>query len=98
MMTLKVVQVNPRTGERRVLVPKHEVSVPKDPPLTALAMPPCECPRCRPPAPKPHAVLCVRCTGLTRQPVQVRVIDPGSGPLRALYACSDCAPHLINAE
>ena len=46
-MTLKVIQVNPRTGEHRVLVPRHEVSIPADPLPLRLALPPCACPRCR---------------------------------------------------
>ena len=50
------------------------------------------------PTHKAHAAICLRCETTTRQPVQARVIDPGSGPLRALYACPDCAPHLIDAE
>ncbi|WP_165984609.1 hypothetical protein [Streptomyces sp. YIM 98790] len=45
----------------------------------------------------PGAGMCVQCHGWTAVPVLVRQVDPGSGPVRGLYACPPCAAALVDA-
>jgi hypothetical protein len=41
------------------------------------------------------AALCCRCERETAAPVAVRYIEQASDPGVTLYACPDCAPHLV---
>ncbi|GGW00627.1 hypothetical protein GCM10010230_29220 [Streptomyces narbonensis] len=38
--------------------------------------------------------MCVRCEGLTTDPVIVSEVHAGSGPGFNVYACTECAPHI----
>jgi hypothetical protein len=51
-MTIEVYRINPQTGIRTLVRPKHTVT-PADEPEYSINCPPCACPRCKG-APKPY--------------------------------------------
>lgn len=50
------------------------------------------------PIPPPTAgptVACAGCKEQTADPIEVRTVDPGSGPLWPVYACPGCTPRYL---
>jgi hypothetical protein len=42
--------------------------------------------------------MCVKCKDITKTPVPVRDVDPGTGPVITLYACPGCAPGYLTPD